>query len=121
MGMLFIIGEYFTKGCYSKTGSSKVFFSPGTEEEMSTTDLPGLQVRVYCDDVATSGTLTSSPTPKATTSSPTTPTGDVVDSIPADTDSPANEINTTVNTAAPTSLVSFILELALFIYVFLDF
>ena len=104
MGMLFMTGEYSTKGCYTKADSGMVFFSSGTEEEMSTADLPGLQDRVYCDDDEEATSVpTNSPTPKATTSSLTTPTGDVVDTIPADTDSPVNEINTTVNTAAPTS------------------
>lgn len=36
-----------TKGCYSR--NNKVFFSPGKEEEMTTTDLSGMKVRVYCD------------------------------------------------------------------------
>ena len=36
-----------TKGCFSR--NDKVFFSLGTEDEMTTTDLSGMKVRVYCD------------------------------------------------------------------------
>jgi hypothetical protein len=46
-GGFYTSDEYQTKGCYYK--NDKVFFSPGTEEEMSTSDLPGLRVRIWCD------------------------------------------------------------------------
>ena len=48
MNMQFIIlGDHTTtKGCFMK--NSKVFYSQGTEAEMSTTELSGIQVRVYC-------------------------------------------------------------------------
>jgi hypothetical protein len=40
--------EYTTKGCYFK--NNKAFFSLGTEEEMTTTDLPGILTRIWCDN-----------------------------------------------------------------------
>jgi len=48
MNMQFIIlGDHTTtKGCFMKNG--KVFYSQGTTAEMSTTELSGIQVRVYC-------------------------------------------------------------------------
>lgn len=42
--------DYRTKGCYSKNG--KAFFSRGTTVEMSAHDLPGVQMRVFCDGTA---------------------------------------------------------------------
>ena len=50
MNMQFIIlGDHTTtKGCFMKNG--KVFYSQGTEAEMSTTELSGIQVRVYCSN-----------------------------------------------------------------------
>ena len=49
MGLTFYAGDYPTKGCFSKNGV--VYFSPGTEEEMSTPDpLAGVRERVYCGD-----------------------------------------------------------------------
>mmetsp|Transcript_34458 Transcript_34458/g.60578 ORF Transcript_34458/g.60578 Transcript_34458/m.60578 type:complete len:906 (+) Transcript_34458:502-3219(+) len=46
---------FFTKGCYSK--HDKAFFSLGTMEEMSATDLPGILERIWCnaDDILTPG------------------------------------------------------------------
>jgi len=38
--------RFATKGCYRKNG--KAFFSPGTADEMATTELRGTQARVYC-------------------------------------------------------------------------
>ena len=51
MNMQFIIlGDHTTtKGCFMKNG--KLFYSQGTEAEMSTTELSGIQVRVYCSSV----------------------------------------------------------------------
>lgn len=48
MNMQFIIlgDQTSTKGCFMKNG--KVFYSQGTTAEMSTTELSGIQVRVYC-------------------------------------------------------------------------
>jgi len=47
----FYTGDDFpTKGCYYK--NENVFFSPGTQEEMSTSDLLGLRVRIWCNDDA---------------------------------------------------------------------
>jgi hypothetical protein len=47
-GGFYTSDDYPTKGCYYKNGN--VFFSPGTQEEMSTSDLPGLRVRIWCND-----------------------------------------------------------------------
>ena len=47
-GGFYTSDDYQTKGCYYKNGN--VFFSPGTQEEMSTLDLPGLRVRIWCND-----------------------------------------------------------------------
>ena len=48
MNMQFIIlgDQTSTKGCFMK--NDKVFYSHGTTAEMSTTELSGIQVRVYC-------------------------------------------------------------------------
>lgn len=43
----YMSGDYQTKGCYYK--NDKAFFSPGTEDQMTTTDLPGIQKRIWCD------------------------------------------------------------------------
>ena len=40
--------SYQTKGCYTKNG--KAFFSPGSKAEMSTTQLVGVQERIWCKD-----------------------------------------------------------------------
>jgi len=63
---LFFFGEYNTKGCFLKNG--KVFFSLGTEEEMSEPKLSGLQERIWC------GAPTSSPTKSLTPTGVSTPT-----------------------------------------------
>eukprot|EP00579_Thalassiosira_antarctica_P007181 CAMPEP_0201903060 /NCGR_PEP_ID=MMETSP0902-20130614/55281_1 /ASSEMBLY_ACC=CAM_ASM_000551 /TAXON_ID=420261 /ORGANISM="Thalassiosira antarctica, Strain CCMP982" /LENGTH=623 /DNA_ID=CAMNT_0048437093 /DNA_START=68 /DNA_END=1939 /DNA_ORIENTATION=+ len=62
-------GDYPTKGCFFKNNNA--FFSPGTEEEMSTPDLPGVQERIWCD-VSTMAS-TSAPT-SSLTKSPTVET-----------------------------------------------
>jgi len=62
-----IVGDFPTKGCFKK--NDRVFFS-GSDyvRDMSTTDLPGIQERVYCgiDDVNASTTTSTSPTSPAT-------------------------------------------------------
>ena len=57
-------GNYPTKGCFFKNNNA--FFSPGTEEEMSTPDLPGVQERIWCDVSTTAST--SAPTSSLTKS-----------------------------------------------------
>jgi hypothetical protein len=52
-GGFYTSDDYQTKGCYYKNGN--VFFSPGTQEEMSTPDLPGLRVRIWCNDNEAAG------------------------------------------------------------------
>ena len=39
--------DYQTKGCYYKNDNA--FFSIGTEDQMVTTDLPGILKRIWCD------------------------------------------------------------------------
>jgi len=46
MGMEFSSGLFSTSGCFSK--NNKAYFSPGTEDEMTNADLPGVQERIYC-------------------------------------------------------------------------
>ncbi len=48
-GGAFLVGEYPTKGCFSK--NSNVYFGTGAmvEEELAVTDLPGIQERIWCD------------------------------------------------------------------------
>jgi hypothetical protein len=54
----FVPGTFLTKGCFSKTGVNGLvayWSEGGTAEEMSITDLPGVQERITCDgDGATS-------------------------------------------------------------------
>ena len=54
-------GDYPSKGCFSKGG--RVFFSEGTIEDMSTTELPGIQERIICggsgNKIASASTLPS--------------------------------------------------------------
>lgn len=54
-------GDYPSKGCFSKGG--RVFFSDGTIEDMSTTELPGIQERIICggsgNKIASASTLPS--------------------------------------------------------------
>jgi len=49
-GGFYTSDDFTTKGCYYK--NENVFFSPGTQEEMSTSDLLGLLVRIWCNDDA---------------------------------------------------------------------
>lgn len=42
----FYTGDFQTKGCFRK--GDRAFFAPGTIEEMSVVELPGVQERVYC-------------------------------------------------------------------------
>jgi len=59
-----IAGDFPTKGCFSK--KDNVFWSPSdVYKDMSTTDLSGIQERVYCgvDNVDTSTTSTSPTSP----------------------------------------------------------
>ena len=52
-GGTFLVGEYPTKGCFSR--SRNVYFGTGSvlEEELAKTDLPGIQVRIWCDNSET--------------------------------------------------------------------
>lgn len=64
-----------TKGCFMK--NNKAFWSLGSEEEMSATDLPPAQERIWCDDIElpeeTAPPTSASPTSASPTSaSPTT-------------------------------------------------
>jgi hypothetical protein len=48
----FVPGTFPTKGCFSKTGVNGLvayWSEGGTAEEMSSTDLPGVQERIMCD------------------------------------------------------------------------
>ena len=50
-GGTFLVGEYPTKGCFSK--NSNIYFGTGSttaEEDLALTDLPGIQERIWCDD-----------------------------------------------------------------------
>ncbi|KAL3812007.1 hypothetical protein ACHAXA_001314 [Cyclostephanos tholiformis] len=50
--------DFQIKGCYFK--NDKAFFSLGTEDEMTTTELPGILTRIWCDaDAADSYELRS--------------------------------------------------------------
>merc|ERR1711966_172489 len=49
--------RYRTKGCFSKNG--KAFFSPGSEEEMSDTNLPAAKERIRCARQNTNTCLTA--------------------------------------------------------------
>ena len=63
-------GVLNTKGCIKK--KNVVYWSVGTEEEMSTVTMLGDKERVFCDDEATgSSSITSAPT--VLSSAPVTP------------------------------------------------
>jgi hypothetical protein len=47
------VGEFPTKGCFSKNGVA--YWSNGTEEEMTTSALPGEQKRIWCGSKAAEG------------------------------------------------------------------
>mmetsp|Transcript_1468 Transcript_1468/g.2508 ORF Transcript_1468/g.2508 Transcript_1468/m.2508 type:complete len:154 (-) Transcript_1468:368-829(-) len=46
MDKTFYNGIFPSKGCYSK--NQNAFFSPGTQEEMETEEMPGIQERIWC-------------------------------------------------------------------------
>jgi len=48
LGVLFYPGNFITKGCFLRNGN--VYFSLGTEEEMSTPELSGRLERLWCDE-----------------------------------------------------------------------
>ena len=54
-------GDYPSKGCFSKGG--RVFFSEGSIEDMSTTELPGMQERIFCDGSGTNKIVSASTLP----------------------------------------------------------
>ena len=54
-------GVYPSKGCFSKGG--RVFFSEGSIEDMSTTELPGMQERIICDGSGTNKIASASTLP----------------------------------------------------------
>ena len=84
VGLYFYNNEFETRGCYTKTsptsGIKKAFWSKGTAEEMSTSDLSApLLERLWCDDKDLSenslDTDTAYPTPAVVyTNSPVKPT-----------------------------------------------
>lgn len=83
LGYPFYSGMYPTKGCFSK--NEKLFYSPGTEEEMSTTTLKGVLERVYCSSsslLPTSATTTL-PLPIVVTLVPT-PSFETTGPVPID-------------------------------------
>lgn len=43
----FYVGDFPSKGCFKK--NDKAFFSEGTEDEMSATNLDGQQKRIWCE------------------------------------------------------------------------
>lgn len=108
MGMIFMTGDFPIKGCYMKNG--RVFFSVGTEEEMSdTNDLPPAVERVWCNASPTSSPTanvladTVSPTVSPSGKNTTAPVeGDVVDTIPQDVDTETSEPTEAITSATPT-------------------
>lgn len=58
---VFLPGNYPTKGCYSKNGKS--YWSVGNKSEMSTTNLPGVQKRIFCKVTTPSPPQTTPPPP----------------------------------------------------------
>ena len=113
MGLSFMEGEYPTKGCFSK--NDIVYFSPGTEEEMSEPNVAGKQERVWCSksgevNVDTAAPITNSPTTGSpTTGAPTTaspitssPTSaSPVASPKEETASPTPEVGGSLSSSAP--------------------
>lgn len=60
----FYNNDFVTKGCFSKTnptGVKKAFWSQGTVQQMSTTELTGVQERLMCESTPP----TNKPTPGA--------------------------------------------------------
>ena len=76
-GGFFYVNDFPTKGCFIKNNNG-YFGTGGTEEEISMTDLPPAQERLWCDiptdtpTYAPSKQPTSSPTQMPTTSKPST-------------------------------------------------
>ena len=58
---VFLSGDYPTKGCYSKNGKS--YWSAGNKAEMSSTNLPGVQKRIFCKATIPSPPPSSTPQP----------------------------------------------------------
>ena len=58
---VFLSGDYPTKGCYSKNGKS--YWSAGSKAEMSTTNLSGVQKRIFCKVTTPSPPQTTPPPP----------------------------------------------------------
>jgi len=110
MGMLFMEGEYPTKGCFSK--NDIVYFSPGTEEEMSEPNVSGKQERVWCSksvevNVDTAAPITSSPTTGSpTTASPTTASPTTASPITSSPTSASPVASPKEETASPTPVTS---------------
>jgi len=64
----FYNNSFDTKGCFTKTnptGVKKAFWSQGTVEQMSTTELTGIQERLMCEGSPTPTPPTNKPTPVA--------------------------------------------------------
>eukprot|EP00579_Thalassiosira_antarctica_P014454 CAMPEP_0201945044 /NCGR_PEP_ID=MMETSP0903-20130614/53702_1 /ASSEMBLY_ACC=CAM_ASM_000552 /TAXON_ID=420261 /ORGANISM="Thalassiosira antarctica, Strain CCMP982" /LENGTH=1013 /DNA_ID=CAMNT_0048488103 /DNA_START=143 /DNA_END=3185 /DNA_ORIENTATION=+ len=111
----FYVNSYPTKGCFSKNNHG-FFGTGGTDEEMSETDLPGIQERLWCDketEVPTaepSKRPSGNPTAKPVTDSPTTrPTPKPVTDSPTKqptskpvTDSPSKQPTAKPVTDSPT-------------------
>ena len=64
LGGHFYENDWPTKGCFLKN-TNGYFGTNGTNAEMSETDLPGIQVRILCDEVGTDSP-TASPSPQTT-------------------------------------------------------
>lgn len=57
-GGYFRVGDFPTKGCFSKVGGNTVYFGTGgTDEKMSKTNLPGIQERILCERVTDAPTM----------------------------------------------------------------
>jgi hypothetical protein len=64
----FVPGSFPTKGCFSKEGENGVvayWSEGGTDVEMSTTDLPGVQERITCEGVPPTGDVVCETGPNA--------------------------------------------------------
>mmetsp|Transcript_31209 Transcript_31209/g.66023 ORF Transcript_31209/g.66023 Transcript_31209/m.66023 type:complete len:1031 (-) Transcript_31209:267-3359(-) len=73
MDARFFVGTWSTKGCWYN-GNDKVFYSPGTIEEMSTTSLEFDRIRIWCPNDDDLTPLPTTPSPSSSTIvAPTTP------------------------------------------------
>ena len=115
----FIVGEFPTKGCFSK--NINIYFGTGstTEEELAETELPGTQERIWCDGATE--VPTTNPSVLRVTDSPSTqptrmpvvltasPSIQPTTGMPV-TASPTKQLNSMPVTESPTSTSSSVLE-----------